>query len=371
MGKRHNTLDYKYFHKTKYIKELEKIFEIDNFKKEYQKQFDIMYDIFKTLIILNNILFSDSSRNKDDKIFELQVELEKCLYGDLDNDGNKYKYSVRTINDLLDKHTRYLFKKFIEWYEYLTSISKLENIQDEIDEEMNKLKDINFDYIISSNINYKKDKNSNKSYCISKFFKYNLDKKYLEQYLDDYYDTYVDDIDRNELSKEVCLIYNLVAYANNGIIKEMTIKDKMTDINEIEFDYSYERDNVEFFEMYFNGYLHLKFNDIDFKKNADEFQQDLLKITIFFNLTNYKEFNLGKINEVVILQNYDLYYFIMNIYKISKNRIKLNNQNNMLLKIVERLEKVFELIKSHQFEEALKIVDSIIQKNKEMYIIIS
>ena len=145
----------------------------------------------------------------------------------------------------------------------------------------------------------------------------------------------------------------------------------MTDINEIEFDYSYERDNVEFFEMYFNGYLHLKFNDIDFKKNADEFQQDLLKITIFFNLTNYKEFNLGKINEIVILQNYDLYYFIMNIYKISKNRIKLNNQNNMLLKIVERLEKVFELIKSHQFEEALKIVDSIIQKNKEMYIRIS
>ena len=61
----------------------------------------------------------------------------------------------------------------------------------------------------------------------------------------------------------------------------------------------------------------------------------------------------------------------MNNYKIRKNRIKLNNQNNMLLKIVERLEKVFELIKSHQFEEALKIVDSIIQKNKEMYIIIS
>ncbi len=72
-----------------------------------------------------------------------------------------------------------------------------------------------------------------------------------------------------------------------------------------------------------------------------------------------------------MLQNYDLYYFIMNIYKISKNRIKLKNQNNMLLKIVERLEKVFELIKLHQFEEALKIVDTIIRKNKDIYIRIS
>lgn len=72
-----------------------------------------------------------------------------------------------------------------------------------------------------------------------------------------------------------------------------------------------------------------------------------------------------------MLQNYDLYYFIMNIYKISKNRIKLKNQNNMLLKIVERLEKVFELIKLHQFEETLKIVDTIIRKNKDIYIRIS
>ena len=78
------------------------------------------------------------------------------------------------------------------------------------------------------------------------------------------------------------------------IINESNVSKKLS---KIEFDYSYERDNVEFFEMYFNGYLHLKFNDIDFKKNADEFQQDLLKITIFFNLTNYKEFNLGKINK--------------------------------------------------------------------------
>ena len=43
---------------------------------------------------------------------------------ELDNDSNKYKYSVRQINGLFDKHTRYLFKKFVEWYEYLDNISE-------------------------------------------------------------------------------------------------------------------------------------------------------------------------------------------------------------------------------------------------------
>ena len=70
MGKRHNTLDYKYFHKTKYIKTLEKEFNIVNFKTEYKNQFDIMYDIFKTLILVNNIIFADSNKNKQDKISE-------------------------------------------------------------------------------------------------------------------------------------------------------------------------------------------------------------------------------------------------------------------------------------------------------------
>ena len=67
MGKRHNTLDYKYFHKTNYIKALEKEYNIANFKKEYELQFNIMYDVFKTLIVLNNIIFADSNKNKDDK----------------------------------------------------------------------------------------------------------------------------------------------------------------------------------------------------------------------------------------------------------------------------------------------------------------
>ena len=40
VGKRHNTLDYKYFHKTKYIKELEKILwsEVGS-KEDYQAEF--------------------------------------------------------------------------------------------------------------------------------------------------------------------------------------------------------------------------------------------------------------------------------------------------------------------------------------------
>ena len=217
MGHRHNTLDYKYFHKTKYIKTLEREFNINNFKKQYPKQFDIMYDIFKTLILVNNIIFADSNKNKQEKITDIIIELENCIYGTLDNDSNKYKYSVREINSLLDKYSRYLYKKFIEWYEYLENITNLLPIQKEIELEMNKLDEKNFDFIEEDNITYKKNKDS--KYCIylSKFYEYNCNKNFLNDYLDQYYKNNIEDLSRNKLEKEICYIFNLVACANNGI----------------------------------------------------------------------------------------------------------------------------------------------------------
>ena len=373
MGKRHKTLEYKYFHKTHYIKSLETEFNIENFKRDYEKQFNIMYDIFKTLILLNNILFADSDRTIDDKITDLEVELENCLYGNLDNTSNKYKYSVREIKDLLDKHTRYLFNKFIEWYEYLSNINTLGVIEKEIEEEMKKLERVNFDYIIDKNILYRKNKDSKQSIYISKFFKYNLDTNFLENYLTGFYNHHIVNIDKNTLTNEICLIYNLVSYAHNGIIKQIySYKD--IDIEDIDYNLtnvSYDLDDL--FEVYFKRYLQLKFNNIDIPKINEEVGKDVSKLLMYFSIFCNDDFNLGNIDLARIVQNYDLYFFLMNMNKIIKNEISIKNNNSMLLKILEKLTNAFNLIKQNDFESALNIVSEIIndKDNKEIYIRVS
>lgn len=371
MGKRHNTLDYKYFHKTNYIKALEKEYNIANFKKEYELQFNIMYDVFKTLIVLNNIIFADSNKNKDDKVYELIIELEKCLYGDLDNDSDRYKYSVRQINDLLDKHTRYLFKKFIEWYEYLNNISKLDNVKVEIEEEMHKLTEIKFDYIVEDNMLYKKNKDSKQSLYITKFFKYNADEEFIKQYINDYYDENEETLDEESLKEEISLIYNLVAFANNGIIKQLYSVKDLT-IDDLEFDLETITPNLDdVFETYFKNYLHLNFNDLDEKKVNAEYIKEVSKVLMYFIL-NADEFNLGEITELEIYQNYDLYNFMMNIYRIINNEIMLKNSSSKLKKIIEKLKQIFELINNDKdFKGALVIINGIIVKNKDIYIRIS
>ena len=370
MGKRHNTLDYKYFHKTNYIKAIEKEYNIASFKKEYLEQFNIMYDIFKTLILLNNILFADSNKNKDDKVYELIIELEKCLYGDLDNDSDRYKYSVRQINDLLDKHTRYLFKKFIEWYEYLNNISKLDNIKIEIEEEMQKLREIKFDYIVEDNMLYKKNKDSKQSIYLSKFFKYNIDEDFLKQYIINYYDENEEDLDEDSLIKETSLIYDLVAFANNGIIKQLYSVKDLT-IDDLEFNLNTITPSLnDFFDIHFKQYLHLQFNDLEKNKVNTEFMKEVSKVIMYFSL-NDDEFNLGKITELEIYQNYDLYNFIMNIYRIINDEIILQNNNSKLKKIIAKLKQVFELVNNKDFKGALIIVEEIIAKNKEIYTRIS
>ena len=62
MGKRHNTLSDDIFRNSKYIATLEKELEIDDFKKESPDQYEIMLNVYKTLILVNNIIFADSNQ---------------------------------------------------------------------------------------------------------------------------------------------------------------------------------------------------------------------------------------------------------------------------------------------------------------------
>lgn len=360
MGKRHNTLDYKYFHKTKYIKTLEKEFGIKKFKIEYPEQFNIMYDVFKTLILVNNILFADSNKSKQDKITDIIIELEKCIYGELDNDSNKYKYSVRQINGLFDKHTRYLFKKFIEWYEYLDSISEFEPIKEQIEFEMNRLDEKNFDFIEEDNISYKKNKDN--TYCIflSKFYEYSCDYNFLNEYLDLYYINNVEDISREDLQVEICYIYNLIACANNGIANY---------IFERKIEYDFENFSpYAYIENYFK-YLNIELKENTSDNSLMNFFNEVNKILVYFKFNNkiLKE----KLDTKKIYENYDLYYFIANINMIIDEDITFDTKNPMLMKIVDDLKQVYQLIKAERYMDAYEISKSIIKRNKELYIRIS
>ena len=79
MGKRHNTLSDDIFRNSKYIATLEKELKIDDFKKEYSDQYKIMLDVYKTLIIVNNIIFADSNKSIYDKNIEVDEALTECI----------------------------------------------------------------------------------------------------------------------------------------------------------------------------------------------------------------------------------------------------------------------------------------------------
>ena len=169
VGKRHNTLTDDIFRNSKYIRTLEQVLEIEDFRKEYKEQYDIMLDVYKTLITINNIFFSDSNKSKKQKQNEIKDTLEKVIYKSIDD--NRAKYSVRTIKGLIDSNTRLLYNKFNEWYENLSYNEKYyDNLKLEVEEEMDTLDNIDFDNIVKNDLRYQKNKNN----TIIKYMSVNL-----------------------------------------------------------------------------------------------------------------------------------------------------------------------------------------------------
>lgn len=114
-----------------------------------------MLDVYKTLILLNNIFFADSNKNKKEKNYDLIDIFEKIIY---DKDENK-KYSIRAIKGLYDNNARHLYNKYKEWYESLSyNDNYFETLKTEIDDEMTKLDNIEFDLVVKDNLQYKKTK---------------------------------------------------------------------------------------------------------------------------------------------------------------------------------------------------------------------
>lgn len=273
MGKRHNTLSDDIFRNSKYVKTLEKELGIDNFRKEYKEQYDIMLNIYKTFILINNIIFADSNKSINDKIFEIELELEKCLFGSNDNDSEKYQYSTRTIKGLLDSNSRILFNKFIEWYDYLMNINKLDQVKQDVEELMNKLEYVGFDNVIKGKIEYKKNKDSNYKIFISKFNNlYAENKAFLDQYKQDYNNTYGIDLNKEEM-RYIRFIYDLVAYANNDIVKTLFDKEPT------DFQLNETSSPEEYYKAYLT-LLHLDIKDNElFKKNSEIFLNKIIVVS--------------------------------------------------------------------------------------------
>ena len=360
MGKRHNTLSDEIFRNSKYIKTLEKELGIDNFRKEYKDQYDIMLNVYKTFILINNIIFADSNKSINDKIFEIELELEKCLFGSSDNDSEKYQYSTRAIKGLLDSNTRILFNKFIEWYDYLMNINKLDQVKKDVEEQMQKLEYVGFDNVIKGNLEYKKNKDSNYKIFISKFNNlYTDNKAFKDQYKQDFNDSYGIDLTDEEML-EIAFIYDMVASANNGLSYYYSSEDISS------YNLSEKSSEKDYYSAYLSA-LNIDFSDKElFELNTEIFMQRCFK-TIKRIEKQGKDVPLNK-----FIANFDYYYFRENFRIIEKKPSTIKIKNDLLNKIVNDLIDIYKLIENEEeinnnYQVAFDKVQKIIDRNKNMF----
>lgn len=373
MGKRHNTLTDDIFRNSKYIHTLEQVLEIEDFRKEYKEQYDIMLDVYKTLITINNIFFSDSNKSKKQKQNEIKDTLEKVIYKSIDD--NRAKYSVRTIKGLIDSNTRLLYNKFNEWYENLSYNEKYyDNLKLEVEEEMDTLDNIDFDNIVKNDLRYQKNKNNNYKIYVSKFdYLYPNHEKELDNYKQNFYDIYGIELNEKK-TNEICLIFRLVAYGNNGLVK--LLYDNAIDFGL--YDKSIPND-------YFNAYLKSlninMENNNDYNKCRDVFFNEFVETVDTMTKLILKKYENNHIKEIggelslnEFVFNYDLYFFYLNMELIT-TKYNFTIKSDLLLKIIKDLKEVYRLIYDNvpkmanetQVKEALKKIQAIIDRNKNLF----
>ena len=373
VGKRHNTLTDDIFRNSKYIHTLEQVLEIEDFRKEYKEQYDIMLDVYKTLITINNIFFSDSNKSKKQKQNEIKDTLEKVIYKSIDD--NRAKYSVRTIKGLIDSNTRLLYNKFNEWYENLSYNEKYyDNLKLEVEEEMDTLDNIDFDNIVKNDLRYQKNKNSNYKIYVSKFdYLYPNHEKELDNYKQNFYDIYGIELNEKE-TNEICLIFRLVTYGNNGLVK--LLYDNAIDFGL--YDKSIPND-------YFNAYLKSlninMENNNDYNKCRDVFFNEFVETVDTMTKLILKKYENNHIKEIggelsldEFVFNYDLYFFYLNMELIT-TKYNFTIKSDLLLKIIKDLKEVYRLIYDNvpkmanetQVKEALKKIQAIIDRNKNLF----
>ncbi len=374
MGKRHNTLSDDIFRNSKYINTLEQALEIDDFRKEYKEQYDIMLDVYKTLITLNNIFFADSNKNKKEKTNEIIDTIEKAIYRSIDDD--RAKYSVRTIKALVDSNTRLLYNKYSEWYEKLSyNENYFDTLKNEIEQEMTTLENISFDNVVKGSLQYEKNKNSDYKIFVSKLdYLFPNNKDVWKEYKQNFYDTYGIQLTDRE-KNDIYLIFKLIAYANNGIVK-LLFQDETKD-----FELTVQDNAEDYFKAYLTS-LNLDIKDNKkFMNKADNFLNELLitNNVIIEQLENStKNEHIIEISHIEIesfIANYDLYFFYVNMEKITTGLYEFTIKADVVIKLINDLKEIYNLIYDNvptitdekQVQEAFGKVQNIIDRNKKMF----
>lgn len=374
MGKRHNTLSDDIFRNSKYINTLEQALEIDDFRKEYKEQYDIMLDVYKTLITLNNIFFADSNKNKKEKTNEIIDTIEKAIYKSIDDD--RAKYSVRTIKALVDSNTRLLYSKYSEWYEKLSyNENYFDTLKNEIEQEMTTLENIGFDNVVKGSLLYEKNKNSDYKIFVSKLdYLYPNNKDVWKEYKQNFYDTYGIQLTDRE-KNDIYLIFKLIAYANNGIVK-LLFQDEIKD-----FELTVQDNAEDYFKAYLTS-LNIDIKDNKkFMNKADNFLNELLitNNVIMEQLENdTKNEHIIEISHIEIepfIANYDLYFFYVNMEKITTGLYEFTIKADVVVKLINDLKEIYNLMYGNvptitdekQVQEAFGKVQNIIDRNKKMF----
>ena len=382
--RRHNHLTDDIFKKCIYIATINRVFGFKDIRKEDNKQYKLLLDIFQTFILVFNCFFSDSNKNKAEKADEARTIIEKLIYKDYEN-SQTHKYSVRDIKDIVDKRARRLYKYMEQWQKELMKITPknandsidLNNMIEILEKEMNDLEYVEFDSIVNENITYQKNNVKNykdyKKYICKFDYIYNKRDEFINEFKEKYYKrTRIsltdDDIDMFRK------VFTTISYGNNGLINTINNKDLETkNINEKSSDkYIYK--------------AYLKLNGIDY--NSDNFQIDVMAFSLMLQYI-YNRAMLKGLNKYDVLRNFDILAFLITCEEIIiTDEVKFNFIDNEINGILLDLKDVYKTCSSSQmtYEEigtdtkrfneetlipAYQIIRDIIERNKDIFMEIS
>ena len=382
--RRHNHLTDDIFKKCKYISTINRVFGFKDIRKEDNKQYRILLDIFQTFILVFNCFFSDSNTNKAEKADEARTIIEKLIYKDYEN-SQTHKYNVRDIKDLLDKRARRLYKYMEQWQKELMKITP-KNANDSIflnemiatlEKEMNDLEYVEFDSIVNENITYQKNNVKNykdyKKYICKFDYIYNKRDEFINDFKEKYYKRTRISLTDNDIDM-FRKVFTTIAYGNNGLINTINNTDLETrNLNDKSSDkYIYK--------------AYLKLNGIDY--NSDNFKIDVLAFSLMLQ-SIYNKAMLKGLTKYDVLKNFDILTFLITCEEmILTDEVKFDFVDNDINGILLDLKDVYKTCSSSQmtYEEigtdtkrfneetlipAYQIIRDIIERNKDIFMEIS
>ena len=371
--RRHNHLTDDVFKKSKYIATINRVFGFKDIRKEDNKQYKILLDIFQTFILVNNCFCSDSNLSMADKCNNARDIIEKLVYNDYEN-SQKHKYSVRDIKVLLDKRARKLYHYMEQWQKDLSNIStknattsiEVKQMLEVIDKEMNELEEVGFDNVVSNDFEYQPKwlKYYTKySIIISKFDNIYSDKEnFIKDYKEYYYNENGVNLTDDDI-EELTTLYRLVANANNGLAKVIN-NYKIEDYN------INERSSAKYIYKAYLKSLRIDYNNIaTFEETSQIFK---VALTLLGNEVNKK----GHFTIDEVIDNFDMFSFLVSMEQVVEKDI--NSEHKDIDKILTDLKEVYRIINSIEdvndldktikeyYIPAYNIIKSIIKRKNNM-----